>query len=117
MVRATTERGVAVTRLRIVTVPHVDYQRWLLSLTALNIEAGENVRYLPRHRADDVPSDDFWLLDDRRVAFNLTDENGKAAGASALTTDPRIADQCRRVKERLWKLATPYAEYVVDVRK
>jgi len=117
LVKATVDRGVAVTRVRVVTVPHVDYQRWLLALTALNAEAGEDIRYLPRHDAGDVPSDDFWLLDDKQVVFNLVDENGRAAGASALTTDPRIADHCRQVKERLWTLATPYAEYAVDARR
>ena len=112
LVRSTTDRGVHVTRLRVVTVPHVEYQRWLLTLAALNTEAGEEIRYLPRHGARDVPSDDFWLLDNQWVAFNLVDENGRAAGASALTTDPKIADQCRHVKERLWELATPYDEYI-----
>ncbi|WP_433628370.1 DUF6879 family protein [Nocardia sp. CA-120079] len=117
LVRATVGRGVAVTRVRVVSVPHVDYQRWLLALTALNAEAGEDIRYLPRQIARDVPADDFWLLDDERVVFNLVDENGRAAAASALTTDPRIVDLCRQVKERVWQLATPYAEYAVDIRR
>lgn len=114
LVRETTSRGVRVTRVRVVTVPHVDYQRWMLELTALNTRAGEDIRYLPRHQAGTVPLDDFWLLDDETVVFNLVDENGRAAGASALTTDPQIADQCRQVKQRLWPLATPYADYVAE---
>jgi len=116
LVRETTGRGVKVTRIRVVTVPHVDYQRWLLELTALNAEAGEDIRYIPRHQvsADLVPSDDFWLLDDQRVVFNLVDATGRAAGASALTTDHHIADHCRTVKQHLWQLATTYATYVAD---
>nr|WP_245547914.1 DUF6879 family protein [Nocardia pneumoniae] len=106
----------AVTRVRVVTVPHTDYQRWLLALTALNAEAGEDIRYLPRQfvSADQVPSDDFWLLDDARVFFNLVDENGRAVGATALTTDARIVEYCRNAKQRLWPLATPYTEYVAE---
>ncbi|MBF6181682.1 DUF6879 family protein [Nocardia otitidiscaviarum] len=114
LMRKTTGRGVRVTRVRVVTVPHVDYQRWLLALAALNTAAGEDIRYLPRHLAGTVPTDDFWLLDDARVVFNLVDENGRAAGAAASTTDPRIAEQCRQTKERLWQLATPYADYACD---
>ncbi|WP_040775718.1 DUF6879 family protein [Nocardia pneumoniae] len=116
LVRETTGRGVAVTRVRVVTVPHTDYQRWLLALTALNAEAGEDIRYLPRQfvSADQVPSDDFWLLDDARVFFNLVDENGRAVGATALTTDARIVEYCRNAKQRLWPLATPYTEYVAE---
>ncbi|WP_062994149.1 DUF6879 family protein [Nocardia mikamii] len=117
LVRETTGRGVRVTRVRVVTVPHVDYQRWSLTFAALNTEAGEDIRYLPRHLAGAVPADDFWLLDDERVVFNLVDENGRAAGASALTTDPWIVDRCRQVKTRLWQLATPYTEYAVDLRR
>ncbi|WP_433663685.1 DUF6879 family protein [Nocardia sp. CA-128927] len=114
LVQETTRRGVRVTRVRVVTVPHVDYQRWLLALTALNAEAGEDIRYIPRHQvsADQVPADDFWLLDDRRVVFNLVDINGRAAGVSALTTDPRVADFCSTVKQSLWPLAIPYRNYV-----
>ncbi|MFD6158361.1 DUF6879 family protein [Nocardia sp. NPDC060256] len=114
LVSETTTRGVRVTRIRVVTVPHVDYQRWLLALTVLNARAGEDIRYLPRHQisADQVPADDFWLLDDERVVFNLVDMNGRAAGASALTTDPGIADRCRTVKQSLWPLATPYRDYI-----
>lgn len=114
LVRETTRRGVQVTRVRVITVPHVDYQRWLLTLTALNIAAGEDIRYLPRHQVSggQVPADDFWLLDDERVVFNLVDMNGRAAGASALTTDSRIAELCRTVQQNLWPLATPYRHYV-----
>lgn len=117
LVRETTARGVKVTRVRVVTVPHADYQRWLLALSALNVAAGEDIRYLPRHSVDanSIPLDDFWLFDDARAVFNLVDEEGRAAGAAALTVDPAAVARCREVKERLWRLATPYADYVAAV--
>lgn len=111
LIRETTGRGVAVSRVRVVTVPHSDYQRWLLSVTGSNIGAGEDIRYLPRHDAGTVPPDDFWLFDDHTVGFNLVDLNGKPAGA-AVTRDPDIAAYCRSVRNRLWEMATPYAEYI-----
>ncbi|MFE6857797.1 DUF6879 family protein [Nocardia sp. NPDC057668] len=112
LVRGCTARGVTVSRIRVVTVPHSDYQRWLLTETRDNIDAGEDIRYLPRHLAgaDQVPVDDFWLFDDTKVAFNLVDAEGKPAGAG-ITTDPSIAAYCRRSKERLWSLATPFDKY------
>ncbi|WP_067468583.1 DUF6879 family protein [Nocardia amamiensis] len=109
----TTDRGVSVSRVRVVTVPHSDYTRWLLSVTGRNIESGEDIRYLPRHLAGTLPSDDWWLFDDEWVAYNLSDADGKPAGA-AVTTDPGISEYCRGVRDRLWKLATPYAEYVTQ---
>ncbi|WP_159844977.1 DUF6879 family protein [Nocardia sp. CY41] len=110
LVRETTDRGVTVSRVRVVTVPLTDYQRWLLSETGDNVAAGEDIRYLPRHRAGDVPQDDFWLFDDEVVGFNLVDAGGNPAGG-AVTTDPGIASHCQRVKERVWSLATPFADF------
>nr|WP_157573847.1 DUF6879 family protein [Nocardia jejuensis] len=102
---------VTVSRVRVITEPHTDYHRWLLSLAALNAEAGEAIRYLPRHLAGDVPSDDFWLLDDRRVAFTLSDRDGRSVGGVAVTMDTRIVDYCRGVRDHLWPQAIPLLEY------
>lgn len=114
LVRETVNRGVRVTRVRVVTEPLSDYQRWLLSITGGNVAAGEDIRYLPRHLAGDVPSDDWWLFDDSTVGFNLVDHDGKPVGA-AITTDPGIAAYCRSVKERLWEAAVPFGEYAGEV--
>ncbi|WP_067825477.1 DUF6879 family protein [Nocardia inohanensis] len=113
LIREMTGRGVVVSRVRVVTVPHSDYQRWLLSVTGENVEAGEDIRYLPRHLIDpeEVPRDDWWLFDGSRVAFNLIDRLGRSAGV-AVTTDPKIAAYCRDVKNRLLAAATPFLEYV-----
>ncbi|MFI7191317.1 DUF6879 family protein [Nocardia nova] len=110
LIRDTTNRGVAVSRVRVVTVPLTDYQRWLLAVTAQNQQAGEDIRYLPRHEAGAVPADDWWLYDDSMVAFNLVDPSGRGVGTAA-TTDPEIVAHCRSVKERLWTLATPFTEF------
>ncbi|BDT92741.1 hypothetical protein IFM12275_27170 [Nocardia sputorum] len=107
----TTGRGVSVTRVRVVTEPLSDYQRWLLSVTGYNVEAGDDIRYVPRNIAGTVPPDDWWLMDGERVVYNLTDPAGVPAGL-AVTTDPGIVTYCQEVRGRLWKLAIPYAEYV-----
>ncbi|MBO0852335.1 MAG: hypothetical protein J2P18_01045 [Nocardia sp.] len=116
LVEETTARGVVVSRVRVVTEPHSDYQRWLLSITGRNVDAGEDIRYLPRHLIDpsEVPEDDFWIFDSEKVAFNLVDQSGKPAGA-AVTTDPRIANSLASVQARLWERSTPYRQYVADV--
>lgn len=108
--RETVARGVTVSRVRVVTEPHSDYQRWLLSITAGNVAAGEDIRYVPRHQAADVPSDDWWLFDDQQVAFNLVDEGGRPTGM-AVTTDPGIVRYCLGVQNRLWELAIPFVDY------
>ncbi|MEV6770269.1 DUF6879 family protein [Nocardia sp. NPDC051030] len=113
LIREVTGRGVVVSRVRVVTVPHSDYQRWLLSVTGENVEAGEDIRYLPRHLVDsaDIPGDDWWLFDGSRVAFNLVDQAGRSVGV-AVTTDPKIVAFCQGVKDQLLAVATPYRKYV-----
>jgi hypothetical protein len=113
LVKNTTGQGVAVTRVRIVTVPHSDYTRFSLAVTDLNMRSGEDIRYLPRNEVGEVPTDDFWLLDDNRVVFNLIDENGQAAEGAAMTTDAGIVEQCRKLKNKFWSLAVPYREYIL----
>ncbi len=100
-------------RVRVVTVPHTDYQRWLLSVTGPSVAAGEDIRYINRSAIDpaQVPTDDYWLFDDETVAFNLVDSEGVPAGP-ALTTDAGIVEYCRTAKEQLWRAAVPYDEYV-----
>lgn len=110
LMRETTGRGVSVSRVRVVTEPHSGYQRWLLSVTGYNEDAGEDIRYIPRHLAGEVPSDDWWLMDGARVVYNLTDSTGAPAGL-AVTTDPGIVAYCHEVRERLWKFAIPFGEY------
>ncbi|MFE3280917.1 DUF6879 family protein [Nocardia sp. NPDC059239] len=112
LVRESSKRGVAFTRVRVVTVPHVDYVRWSLAVSPLNIEAGEDIRYLPRHlvNADDLTADDYWLFDDSTVAYTLFTPDGAAAGA-AVTTDPVLVRRCAQVRDAVWRQAIPYAEY------
>lgn len=110
LIRSLRRNGVTVARIRVVTEPLSDYQRWLLTETSDNIAAGEDIRYVPRHLATDVPVDDAWLLDGERIGFNLTDYDGKPAGA-AVTTDPGICGYYRRTTEDLWSLAVPYSSY------
>ncbi|MFB8004919.1 DUF6879 family protein [Nocardia sp. NPDC056000] len=110
-VQGLTDRQVAVSRLRVVTVPHSDYVRWSLTIAPMNVEAGEEVRYLPRNEAGQVPPDDFWVIDNRVVVFGLSDRNGRSPGGAAISTDPELVAYCQRTRERLWALATPLVKY------
>ncbi|MFQ6393294.1 DUF6879 family protein [Nocardia sp. KC 131] len=113
LVRETAARGVVMSRVRVVTIPLTDYQRWLLSVTHYNVDAGDDIRYVPRDLvADEVPHDDWWLFDGQLVVFNVSDEDGKPADPVS-TTDPGIAEYCRTVKQRLWEFATPFVEFSI----
>ncbi|GAB2686453.1 DUF6879 family protein [Nocardia thraciensis] len=111
-VAATVARGVAVRRARIVTEPHTLYTRYLLALSPHNVAAGEDIRYLARHDAEpsDSATEDFWLFDERAVAFSLFDAHGFWVGA-ALTDEPAIVAHAVTVRDRVWCAATRFEDY------
>jgi hypothetical protein len=75
---ATLARGVVMRRARIVSEPVTDYIRWEHAVTPLNLDAGEQVRWLPRRHASDIPlpGNDFWLIDGRLAMFHFFTGDG-----------------------------------------
>jgi hypothetical protein len=113
LVRKATHAGKRISRVRVVSVPHGDYTRWGLTVASLNIGAGEDIRWLPRHLTTDMDLaiDDYWLFDDSRVVFTIFEPNGRFAGG-AQTVDPVIVEHCRRAWDRVWARAIPHHAYV-----
>lgn len=115
LVREVTGAGKSIRRARVVTVPHGDYTRWGLTVASHNIAAGEDIRWLPRHLIDtvDLPTDDYWLFDEDRVIFTVFAPGGQFAGGAS-TTDPRIVEYCRTVRDRVWQAAIPHDRYLIS---
>ena len=115
LVRESTGTGKRVTRVRVVTVPHSDYVRWGLSVAPLNIAAGEDIRWLPRHLAKDIvfPSHDYWLFDGERVIFTEFHPDGRFLGGSE-PSDPQVTDQCIRVHAQVWSRAIRHDDYITS---
>lgn len=113
IVRGATSAGKQIRRARVVTVPHVDYTRWGVTVAEHNIAAGEEIRWLPRHLIDPtaLTADDFWLFDDDRVVFTVFEPDGRFAGGAA-TIDPRIVARCRAVRDQVWSAAIPHGRYI-----
>ncbi|AHH17100.1 hypothetical protein NONO_c23040 [Nocardia nova SH22a] len=109
----TAARGVTLERLRVVTVPHSTYTRWLISRTDIRIETGEAVRWLPRHltEPDSVPGDDYWLFDDHTVAFTTFAADDSFMGLS-ITTDVGIVGRCVEARTALWSQGIDHAIYL-----
>ncbi len=111
--RQATAAGVAVQRVRLASVLHTDYIRWGLDVSPLNIEAGEDIRYLPRHLTTDIglPGEDFWLLDDDTLILSVFSPDGRT-GSFAREPSPELLKQCLAVRDQVWGRAVPYAQYV-----
>jgi hypothetical protein len=97
MVRAAVARGVTMQRVRIISEPVSEYIRWERACTSLNIEAGEDIRWLPRTKAGDLmlPGADCWVFDNRLIRWNfqrggivLAAWQGPTRGPARLDTAP-----------------------------
>jgi hypothetical protein len=117
LMRETAARGVAIRRARVVSEPVTDYIRFEYDVTAdHNVAAGEQVRWLARHRAADllVPAVDFWAFDDAVVVFNHFDGVGEWVREER-RDDPDLAKLLTASFEAVWDRATPHASYRVDI--
>ncbi|WP_033333517.1 DUF6879 family protein [Streptomyces novaecaesareae] len=109
-----TSRGVTMRRLRVVSEPVTDYIRYEYDVTFPNVEAGEDVRWLPRSRAGDLllPGLDGWVMDEQIVILHHFTGDGQWAGPRMeVRTDPALAKQYLAAYEAAWERAIPHAEY------
>lgn len=115
LVRRTVARGVTVRRARIVSEPVSDYIRFEHAGTPVNVEAGEQVRWLARRRASDIalPGNDFWLIDGRLIRWNHFTGDG-ASGGGEISEDPAAAKLCADAFETVWARATPHQDYKIS---
>ncbi|MQA83022.1 MAG: hypothetical protein GEV10_31990 [Streptosporangiales bacterium] len=113
LVRETVAHGVVMRRARIISEPITDHIRHEYEATdALNVAAGELVRWLPRDRASDLalPGNDCWILDDRQVRFGHFAGDGRHL-RDELTEEPAVVKLCSSAFEAVWERAIPHEDY------
>ncbi|MFE0945717.1 MULTISPECIES: DUF6879 family protein [Streptomyces] len=112
LVQRTVARGVEVRRARVVSELVTDYICFEHAITDANLRAGEQVRWLPRRRASTLalPGNDFWLIDDRLVRWNIFSGAGQALEPDH-TDDPQAIKLCAEAFRSVWDLATDHADY------
>ncbi len=113
LIGAAVDRGVRFRRLRIVSEPVSDYIRWEHAISYGNLKAGEELRWLPRHLAFDLPHPvaDFFLWDQRLIAYNFTAGNGVDTGRMEYIADPRHIIPVVGMFEMLWERGIPHTDY------
>ncbi|WP_327066218.1 DUF6879 family protein [Kitasatospora sp. NBC_01302] len=112
LMAATTSRGIAVRRARIVSEPISDYIRFEYDVTTANVLSGELVRWLPRRRATSLalPGNDVWLFDSQVLLLNHFDGEGNFIDHE-LITDPEVVKLCADAFEAVWDRSVPHEEY------
>ncbi|MGH3601761.1 MAG: DUF6879 family protein [Pseudonocardiaceae bacterium] len=112
LISTTTRAGKVFRRAHIVSEPISNYQKWAFEITPPFVAAGEDIRWVPRHRVSTValPGNDFWLFDDEVVVFLIFAGSGLVVDRHR-TTDHGAIELCRTSFEEVWKLSIPHSEY------
>lgn len=104
--------GRSVRRARIVSLPLSDYQRWSYSIADPMVEAGEDIRWIPRREVSSIglPGNDYYLFDDHMVVFLHYGGDGLATDR-VVSTEARDIELCREAFEAVWKLSTRHRDF------
>jgi hypothetical protein len=113
VVRQAVARGIRIRRVRVVSEPLSEYMQWEHACTGVNVRAGEDIRWLPRHKAADLllPSADCWVFDHRVVRWNFQRGDGTNPRHYKFASDPRVIRDITASFEIAWDRATPHSEY------
>jgi hypothetical protein len=104
--------GRTVRRARIVSEPLSDYQRWSYSIAQPMVDAGEDIRWVPRRLVSSIaiPGNDFYLFDDRLVVFLIYAGSGLNCGYET-STDPHDLRLCSSAFNAVWRLSIQHRDY------
>ncbi|MEW2128770.1 DUF6879 family protein [Streptomyces sp. NPDC007259] len=107
--REQSARGVRFERVRLLDEPPTPGQLYLLDNARRNTAVGEDIRTLPRSRAEELrlPAEDFWIFDSRVVALLLFDDEDVMTGVE-LITNPVEVLRYAQVREAAWHHAAPW---------
>ncbi len=114
-VRGLTERGGRFERVRVVPEPLTGYLRFELFGCRLNVEFGEDIRYLHQKAAGrlDLPDHDFWVFDSRLLVLMRWTPDDRRLDHE-LVTDPELVARHERWIDVAMAHATPYVEYLAE---
>ncbi|WP_327137689.1 hypothetical protein OG585_34570 [Streptomyces sp. NBC_01340] len=111
-IRAKTDDGVSVGRVRIVDNPPTEGQLYLLAHAEKNAALGEDVRNMWREDAKRVnlPDEDFWIFDSHIVAVCIFDDDDNLTGAE-LITEPAAVNQYNRLRDVAQHYGVPFKQF------
>ena len=102
LVAKSTRAGKVWRRVRVVTVPLTFYSVWGLRVAEANVDAGDDIRYLPRDQAAGLPNHDYWLFDSRTLARMHFDEDDGTFVGVELIKDPAVVVEHNYWRDAAW---------------
>ncbi|WP_307783444.1 DUF6879 family protein [Streptomyces sp. MBT53] len=110
--RAQVSLGKRFERVRVVDQPLTQGQEFLRASAPSNVAAGEDIRTLTRHQAEQLrlPDYDFWLFDSKTLARFAFDDEDTTLGVY-LTEDPVEVLAACQVRDAAWHHAVRAEEF------
>ena len=114
-IKAQTEAGKRVGRVRIADSPPTTEQLFLLDYARHNAAVGEDICYLWRQDADraGLPAEDFWIFDSRIVALLNFDDADNLLNIELITEPAEVVRYCI-ARDAAMHHAVPYDQFAAQ---
>jgi hypothetical protein len=104
MLQGATAAGRRFARVRVVTLPLTDYSRFGVWCAQFTNGAGEDIRYLRRDQAANLPDHDYWLFDSRLLVKMLYRDDDSFIGGE-LIDDSAVVVEHNYWRDAAWHQA------------
>jgi hypothetical protein len=106
MIREACATGKRFGRVRVVSLPLTDYSRFGVWCAQFTNNAGEDIRYLRRDRAETIglPGHDYWLFDSRKLVLMHFDDGDVFLGGEVVE-DPAAVVEHNYWRDAAWHWA------------
>jgi hypothetical protein len=115
MIRDSTAEGKRFARVRVVSVPLTDYSRFGIYCSSFTNAAGEDIRYLARDHAGDLPDYDYWLFDSCKLVRMRFDDEENFLGGEVIEDAANVIDH-NYWRDAAWHKATRRDEFAARYR-
>ncbi|MQA07248.1 MAG: hypothetical protein GEU98_01625 [Pseudonocardiaceae bacterium] len=107
--------GIPFERARVLTDPLTEYLQCQLDFTYMNVDAGEDIRWVQQADAAalGMPAYDYYLIDSARVAMLDFSDDGTLADVRT-SSDEEVLAEHRRWRDVIWPHAVPHKRYLSD---
>ncbi|GAA4472954.1 DUF6879 family protein [Phytohabitans houttuyneae] len=105
-------RGKKFRRALVVSEPLSEYQRWAYTTTQPLVDAGEDIRWIPRRLVSSIalPGNDAYVIDGALVVWMHYSGNGASTGIETSTNAADI-NLCSSAFMAVWQLGIPHRDY------
>ncbi|MDQ4038320.1 MAG: hypothetical protein M3313_08230 [Actinomycetota bacterium] len=113
MIREASAEGRRFSRVRVVNLPLSNYSRFGVFCSEHTHAAGEDIRYLRRDDAADLPDYDYWLFDSHKLVRMHFDDDENFLGGH-IVEDPVVIVAHNYWRDAAWHRAVRRDDFATE---